>query len=99
MTPWDKSEFKTYDTSEGYGDPGQWRRAFNKRMNKDKKNKKTESFLKPLYSAKTADELKQAYRKLLVKYHPDRAGDTPANTRKTQKIVETYNKLKDTFDN
>jgi hypothetical protein len=95
---WDKSEFKTYDTSEGYGDPGQWRRAFNKRMNRGKeKKKKSESFLKPLYEAETAEELKQAYRKLLVKYHPDHAGDTKKNTEKTQRIVEIYNNLKNNF--
>lgn len=43
----------------------------------------------------TADELKKAYRKLAMKYHPDRNPDDAAAEAKFKEISEAYDILKD----
>jgi len=43
----------------------------------------------------TADEMKKAYRKLAMKYHPDRNPDDTASEAKFKEISEAYDILKD----
>ncbi len=50
------------------------------------------------------DEIKKAYRKLALKYHPDRTGGDPESEKKFKEIVEAYEVLsnpekKSKFDN
>lgn len=43
----------------------------------------------------TEKEIKASYRKLAKQYHPDAAGDDPANARKMYAIQEAYDILSD----
>lgn len=43
----------------------------------------------------TQEEIKQAYRRLVKKYHPDAAGQTEENIKRFQEIQEAYSVLSD----
>ena len=47
--------------------------------------------------AQNADDaaIKKAYKKLALKYHPDKTGNDPASNAKFQQIAEAYECLKD----
>ena len=67
--------YRTYDTREGFGDPGQWRDAFRYRMGLDAAREAVgsdspRSILNVSLSS-TWDEIKAAYRTLVRKFHPD----------------------------
>ena len=84
--------YKTYDTSNGYGDESQWKDAFNARMGFDEakkilSNEDPYSILGLVIGA-TFAEIKKAFRKMAMKWHPDlNSEDT---TEKMQKIIAAY---------
>jgi preprotein translocase subunit Sec63 len=89
---------KQYNPEQGgYGNEEQWKNAFKNKMFKKKKARKKIPELEVLFKCKTLSELKSTYRKLVTKYHPDKAGDTKKNNDMTQRIIETYNELKSKF--
>ena len=54
-------------------------------------------YYKTLGVAKTASasDIKKAYRKLAVKYHPDKTKDDKAAEEKFKEVTEAYEVLKD----
>lgn len=69
--------YKTYDTSNGYGNAKKWRSSFNERFSE----KEAENILKyeqqtpyqilGVLPSATAAEIKKAFRKLISEWHPD----------------------------
>ena len=88
------ANYKTYDTSKGFGNAKKWQGAFEERMNlKTLTNEDIEQhkgILQPMYDAKGQSELKKAYYSLMNEYHPDKAGDTDENKTIAQMINEAY---------
>lgn len=94
--------YKTYDTTFGFGSPDEWKAAFEKRINFGvvitiEKKEQKKDILQPLYDAKDFLELRKSYRELMLKYHPDKAGDTPENNIIAQLLNDTYFELKTKF--
>ena len=91
--------YKTYDTSNGFGSPDQWKSAFEERMNlvtlTDSDVTKLKSVVDSLYDCKNEEALKKEYRRLMFLYHPDKVGESEDNTKKAQLINDTYFKLKE----
>lgn len=92
--------YETYDTSNGYGNPDQWRSAFQQRMNKQTaasffKNKAEDphTILGVLVDADPIT-IKAAFRNLIMQWHPDRnAHRIDEATEMTQKIIAAYSLL------
>jgi DnaJ-class molecular chaperone len=70
--------YKTYDISEGFGDPEQWRDAFCQRMSKDQakaileRQNETAFGILGRQTGTTEKEIKSAFRKLIQEWHPDK---------------------------
>jgi hypothetical protein len=91
--------YKTYDTSNGFGDPGQWRREFNDRIGLDAAreavgSKSPRSILGVSLSA-LWEEIRAAYRKLMFKYHPDQ--NPGIDTTMFRKVQGAYEILEAEF--
>lgn len=93
--------YKTYDTSNGFGLVDDWKRAFEKRFNfvsvTIQQKAEKEDIVKSLYDAKDFFELRKAYRELMMRYHPDVAGETEENHLIAQLLNDTYFELKTKF--
>jgi len=93
--------YKTYDTSQGFGSIKDWREAFERRMNfhnitaAEKESNK--SIVQSLLDAKDYFALRNAYRDLMKRYHPDIAGNTVENKIASQLLNDTYFEMKKKF--
>ncbi len=88
--------YKTYDTSNGFGNATEWKNAFNERMGREEAlshldNEDPHVILGVGISA-TKDEIKSAYRKLAKKWHPDLNKD-PNAEKMMKKIIAAYSLL------
>lgn len=85
--------YKTYDTSDGFGDESQWKDAFNQRMGYGEaktilSNDDPYSILGLVVGA-TLAEIKKAFRALAMIWHPDKNKEYDT-TAKMQKIIAAY---------
>ena len=79
--------YKTYDTSEGFGNPNEWREAFKTRMGLDEAEKVLDGrdplvILGITTPNPTWDAIKAAFRKMVFKCHPDRFPNDPEGAAK-----------------
>jgi preprotein translocase subunit Sec63 len=86
--------YKTYDTSKGFGSPGQWRTAFAQRMNNDEAEEILARHAQSPYEIlgvpkdATSSEIEKAFRTLVMKWHPDRNQDRLEEANEmTKKII------------
>ena len=86
--------YKTYNPEvEGYGSADSWKQAFNHRMGFEEaktilSNDDPYSILEILSNA-TLAEIKKAYRKMAMKWHPDKNPGLNT-TERMQKIIAAY---------
>lgn len=91
--------YKTYDTSNGFGNSEDWKKSFNKRMSFDEaieflENKSPYAIL-GLKENATKAMIKTAFRKLAMKWHPDKnQGNEAEANKKMQEILASYTILK-----
>jgi DnaJ-class molecular chaperone len=70
--------YRSYDTSQGYGNAKQWRNAFQARMSKDEAEAILRDETESPYSilgvspGATKDQIKKAFRKKITEWHPDK---------------------------
>ncbi len=90
--------YKTYDTSNGFGNTTEWKKSFNKRMSFDEAtgilNSKSPHVILGVKETATASEIKSAYRKLAMKWHPDKnQGNEVEANEKMRDIIAAYTVL------
>jgi DnaJ-class molecular chaperone len=90
--------YRTYDTSKGFGNPEGWREAFYQRMNKGDAEKYLQSdspdYILGVDKNATEIEIKRAFRRLIMQWHPDRNPDrTQEAEEMTKKIIAAYSIL------
>ena len=92
--------YKTYDTSNGFGNSKKWREAFSQRMSKEEAIEIMEKTSEDPYSIlgitsrASTSEIKKAYRKRLMEWHPDKNQHRLLEAEEiTKKIIAAYVKL------
>jgi DnaJ-domain-containing protein 1 len=92
--------YKTYDTSNGYGNSREWKNAFHKTMGRDEAKTildaepDTPEDILGVRSGASISEIKKAFRDLIMKWHPDRnPGQEELATKMSQKIIAAYTML------
>lgn len=94
--------YKTFDTSGGFGNPKKWKEAFSQRMGKEEAEAIIGAQAKGPHEVlgvpkeATATEIKKAYRKLIMHWHPDRNQNREEEALVQSKlIIAAYELLKD----
>lgn len=86
--------YKTYDTSNGYGSPEDWRKALKDRINQNEEGDEDYKLLDVLQNV-SDKSLKMAYRKKMRQWHPD---NNPDNIEEavamSQSIISAYERIK-----
>ncbi len=92
--------YKTYDTTEGFGNAESWQQAFNKRMSAGEARKilsgqtQTPDNILGVPQGAPEAEIKHAYRQLLQQWHPDKnPTNTEAAAAMTRLIIAAYTAL------
>lgn len=88
-------DYKTYDTSNGYGSAYEWRRTFKKRMKPDEAKDILQEddpyIILGLNITANRAEIKRAYYDMAMKWHPDRnPGNIELATEMMKKINAAY---------
>lgn len=95
---WDKSKFKTYDTSEGFGNQKEWRQSFKERIGEEKTiapDDDSPHSILAVDKGATQAQIKKAYHKKLFEWHPDfNAHRMEQATAMSRKIILAFEKLK-----
>jgi DnaJ-class molecular chaperone len=92
--------YKTYDTSNGHGNPDEWKKSFSKRMSLDEavevlNTKSPYDILGLVKNTTTKEILKTTFRKLAMKWHPDKnQGNEKEANEKMKDILAAYTVLK-----
>lgn len=93
--------YKTYDTSNGYGNSRKWKGAFHERMTGDQANaiileqEQTPYAILGISPSATQAEIKAAYRMKIMKWHPDvNQHRITEATEMSKKIIAAYTILK-----
>jgi DnaJ-class molecular chaperone len=93
--------YKTYDTTEGFGSPKGWQKAFKQRMGKDEAEAILQDCEQTPYGVlgigtdATKEAIKKAYRKLISLWHPDHNQHRiPEAEEMSKKIIAAYTILK-----
>jgi DnaJ-domain-containing protein 1 len=98
------ASYPTYDTSAGYGNSRQWKAAWNVRMGKDEydpilnRQSKNPFQILGIHESATVAEIKSAFRKLAMEWHPDRNPDKPDAEETFKVIAAAYSKLQDRYN-
>ena len=86
------SGYKTYDDSQGYGNPREWRGEFFKRMNPDEAfrilNEKDPYEILGTKPGFTKNEDRKAFYKMAMKWHPDK---NPDNKERAEEMMKKIN--------
>lgn len=98
---WDKSKFKTYDTSNGYGSERKWRNSFYERISDQEASRiireqdETPYSLLNILEGATQAEIKTAFRTKMKEWHPDfNPHRIDEATAMSKKIIAAYTILK-----
>lgn len=93
------AQYKHYDPkTEGFGNTSQWKKGFYTRMGKDEaervihNQKRTPREILGVTLKATAQEIKSAYRKLVLMWHPD-VNKAPEATDRFREIQAAYEVL------
>lgn len=92
--------YKTYDTSQGFGNPKDWQKAFYQRMNVDEAKALLKDQPGSPYSIlgvsqeATEQEIKRAFRQLMMQWHPDKNQHRVTEAEAmSKKIIAAYTVL------
>jgi hypothetical protein len=95
--------YKTYDTSNGFGNPREWRASFNKRMSLNEAteilSERNPYSILEIAETNVVSVIKKAFRKLAMKWHPDKnQGNEKEAGEKMKEILAAYTVLIEKFE-